>query len=101
MENQVSSAREGDLREAREVCCELMRSFPVDVAEHSAGTTIPCSYHIHYPRPAEDMNAWNLHYLEHHPSIMRTFPNVRGIEIYTSAMMALCHCFARRHKCDS
>jgi hypothetical protein len=29
------------------------------------------------------MNAWNLHYLEHHPSIMRTFPDVRQIEIYT------------------
>ncbi|MGY3528288.1 hypothetical protein [Bradyrhizobium sp. USDA 4452] len=29
------------------------------------------------------MNAWNLHYLEHHPSIMRSFPGVRQIEIYT------------------
>jgi hypothetical protein len=38
---------------------------------------------VHYPGPAEDMNAWNLHYLEHHPSIMRTFPDVRMIEIYT------------------
>ena len=61
----------------------LTRAFPVDVAEHPEGTTVTCSYLVHYPGPAEDMNAWNLHYLEHHPSIMRTFPNVRGIEIYT------------------
>jgi uncharacterized protein (TIGR02118 family) len=61
----------------------LTRSFPVDVAEHPKGTATPCSYLVHYPGPAEDMNAWNLHYLEHHPAIMRTFPGVRQIEIYT------------------
>jgi hypothetical protein len=43
----------------------LTRAFPVDDAAHAPGTVTPCSY------------------LEHHPSIMRTFPNVRGIEIYT------------------
>jgi hypothetical protein len=61
----------------------LTRSFPVDVAEHPKGTATLCSYLVHYPGPTEDMNAWNLHYLEHHPSIMRSFPNVRQIEIYT------------------
>jgi hypothetical protein len=61
----------------------VTRSFPVDVAEYPEGTASPCSYLVHYPGPAENMNAWHLHYLEHHPSIMRTFPNVRQIEIYT------------------
>lgn len=61
----------------------LTRAFPVDDAAHADGTVTPCSYLVHYPGPAEDMNAWNLHYLEHHPSIMRTFPDVRQIEIYT------------------
>jgi uncharacterized protein (TIGR02118 family) len=61
----------------------LTRSFAVDVAEHPKGTATPCSYLVHYPGPAEDMNAWNLHYLEHHPAIMRSFPGVRQIEIYT------------------
>ncbi len=61
----------------------VTRAFPVDVAEHPKGTTAPCSYLVHYPGPAEDMNAWNGHYLEHHPSIMRTFPGVRQVEIYT------------------
>jgi hypothetical protein len=61
----------------------VTRSFPVDVAEHPEGGASPCSYLVHYPGPADDLNAWHLHYLEHHPSIMRTFPNVRQIEIYT------------------
>jgi len=61
----------------------LTRPFPVDVAAHPPGTTTPCSYLVHYPGPADDINAWHLHYLEHHPSIMRTFPDVRQIEIYT------------------
>ncbi|SDH70681.1 hypothetical protein SAMN05216338_101282 [Bradyrhizobium sp. Rc2d] len=61
----------------------LTRSFPVDVAAHPPGTANPCSYLVHYPGSADDINAWHLHYLEHHPSIMRTFPDVRQIEIYT------------------
>ncbi|WP_050628953.1 EthD family reductase [Bradyrhizobium viridifuturi] len=61
----------------------MTRAFPVDDATHADGTVTPCSYLVHYPGRAEDMNAWNLHYLEHHPSIMRTFPGVRQIEIYT------------------
>lgn len=61
----------------------LTRSFPVDVPAHAHDTTTPCSYLVHYPGPAEDMNAWHLHYLEHHPAIMRTFPDVRQVEIYT------------------
>lgn len=61
----------------------LTRAFPVDVAAHPEGTMTPCSYLVHYPGPAQDMNAWHLHYLEYHPAIMRMFPNVRQIEIYT------------------
>jgi len=61
----------------------MTRAFPVDVSEHAAGAENPCSYLVHYPGMAEDLNTWNLHYLEHHPPIMRTFPNVRGIEIFT------------------
>ncbi|WP_050400244.1 hypothetical protein [Bradyrhizobium embrapense] len=61
----------------------VTRAFPVDDATHASGTVTPCSYLVHYPGPADDMNAWNLHYLEHHPTIMRSFPDVRQIEIYT------------------
>jgi hypothetical protein len=61
----------------------VTRSFPVDVAEQPDSAANPCSYLVHYPGPAEDLNAWHLHYLEHHPQVMRTFPGVRQLEIYT------------------
>lgn len=61
----------------------VTRSFPVDLAAHPKDATSLCSYLVHYPGPAEDLNAWHLHYLEHHPRIMRTFPNVRQVEIYS------------------
>ena len=41
------------------------------------------TYLVHYPGQAQDLNAWNTHYLDHHPDIMRTFPGIQGIEIYT------------------
>jgi hypothetical protein len=61
----------------------VTRSFPVDAPEHPSGSEIACSYLVHYPGEAEDLNEWHRHYLEHHPPIMRTFPNVRQIEVYT------------------
>jgi hypothetical protein len=42
---------------------------------------LPCSYVVHYPGPAEDINAWLSHYVAHHPQIMRKFPGIRDIEI--------------------
>ena len=59
------------------------RPYPTPASPAPPRGHSSCSYLVHYPGPAEDMNAWNLHYLEHHPSIMRTFPDVRQIEIYT------------------
>jgi hypothetical protein len=38
---------------------------------------------VHYPGAARDMNAWNAYYCDHHPQIMRTFPGIRTIELYT------------------
>lgn len=62
----------------------LVRRFPVDepaVGQPTRGTR--CSYLVHYPGAAENLNAWLTHYLEHHPGIMRSFPGIREIEIYT------------------
>jgi uncharacterized protein (TIGR02118 family) len=61
----------------------VTRPFPVDDPRHPPGTGSPCSYLVHYPGAAEDLNAWLRHYLEHHPAIMRTFPGIRQIEIFT------------------
>ncbi len=42
-----------------------------------------CSYLVHYPGQAADLSAWHRHYIDHHPPIMRKFPQVREIEICT------------------
>jgi uncharacterized protein (TIGR02118 family) len=44
---------------------------------------LPCSYLVHYPGPAVDLNAWHAHYNTNHPPLMARFPGVRLIEIYT------------------
>lgn len=62
----------------------LVRSFPVDDAHFATPAgSVPCSYLVHYPGAAENLNAWLIHYIEHHPAIMRHFPGIREIEIYT------------------
>lgn len=60
----------------------LVRPFPVDdPAVRPPSDTLPCSYVVHYPGPAEDINAWLSHYIASHPPIMRKFPGIRSIEI--------------------
>ncbi|MFT8243244.1 hypothetical protein [Roseomonas sp. BN140053] len=62
----------------------VRRSFPVpDATIRTASGGLPCSYLVHYPGPAEDMNAWLGHYIRHHPALMAHFPDVREIEIYS------------------
>ncbi len=57
----------------------LNRRFPTP---QPAGVQ-SATYLVHYPGQAQDLNAWNTHYLKHHPHIMQTFPGIQGIEIYT------------------
>jgi hypothetical protein len=54
------------------------RHFPVDA---EAATEPRCSFLVHYPGPAADLNAWLTHYIASHPPIMRRFPGIRQIEI--------------------
>lgn len=60
----------------------LVRPFPVDdpVVRVREGA-LPCSYVVHYPGPAQDLNVWLTHYIAGHPPIMRKFPGIRSIEI--------------------
>ncbi len=59
-----------------------VRPFAVDDAVVRPGASgLPCSYVVHYPGPAADINAWLTHYITSHPPIMRRFPGIRGIEI--------------------
>lgn len=59
-----------------------VRHFPVDDATLDvARNGNPCSYVVHYPGPAQDLNVWMHYYVQHHPDVMRMFPGIRGIEI--------------------
>jgi uncharacterized protein (TIGR02118 family) len=42
-----------------------------------------CSFVVHYPGPAQDMNAWLAHYIAGHPPLFQRLPGIRGIEILT------------------
>lgn len=59
----------------------VVRPFPVPPA--GARTPTRCSYLVHYPGAAADMNAWLRHYVTHHPQLMFDLPGIREIEIYT------------------
>ena len=62
----------------------LARDFWVpDPTLRTPAGALPCTYLVHYPGPAEDLNAWLRHYIANHPPIMARFPGIREIEICT------------------
>ena len=62
----------------------LVRALPIEPLDRELPPRATrCSYLVHYPGQAADLSAWHRHYIDHHPPIMRKFPNVREIEICT------------------
>jgi hypothetical protein len=62
----------------------LVRSFAVPDPQFKTPPGAPhCTYLVSYEGEAEDLNAWHAHYLEHHTAHMATFPDIRGLEVYT------------------
>jgi len=59
--------------------------------------TAPCSYLVHYPGSASDLNAWLVHYLAQHPRIMRDYPGVRQIQVFTRVDWCDAMPWARMH----
>lgn len=57
----------------------LTRDFSVGLPPPSQ--TSYCTYLVHYPGPAQDMNLWHQHYLAGHIPVMRRFPDIRGVEV--------------------
>ncbi|WP_206243602.1 EthD family reductase [Novosphingobium terrae] len=58
------------------------RPFPVEASPpEAAGPS--CAFMVHYHGEPDDAHAWHRFYLQHHPAIMATFPQIRDIEIYT------------------
>lgn len=62
----------------------LARCFPVpDATFRTPPGDLPCTYLVHYPGHAEDLNVWLAYYIEHHPRLMARFPGIREIEVCT------------------
>ena len=59
--------------------CQRRHCFLDGIGDDPVG----CDYLVHYPGPAEDLDAWLRHYLSHHAPIMMTFPNVRSVDVFT------------------
>jgi hypothetical protein len=57
------------------------RTWPVPEPGRPGGRG--CSFVVHYPGPAPDLNAWLAHYMAGHPPLFQRFPGIRGIEILT------------------
>lgn len=60
----------------------LVRRFAVPDAELRTTPGEPfCTYLVHYPGPADDLNVWLRHYLDHHAPVMQSFPEIRALEV--------------------
>lgn len=57
----------------------LARDFAVPQGPDVTGTF--CTFLVHYPGPADDLNHWLQHYIAHHTPVMRRFPGIRGVEV--------------------
>ena len=57
----------------------LSRSFPVLTPPDPTSTF--CTFLVHYPGPAKNLNLWLSHYIAHHTPIMQRFPGLRGLEV--------------------
>lgn len=62
---------------------QAMAVRPFEVPEPRPSGPDATSYVVHYPGPAQDLNAWHAHYIAHHPPIMRRFPGLRELEVLT------------------
>lgn len=62
----------------------IARAFPVpDPGFRTPAGERPCTYLVHYPGWAEDLNAWHTHYLASHTRVMARFPGIREVEVCT------------------
>jgi len=59
------------------------RTWEVPEPSLQATGGLPCSYVVHYPGPAQNLNAWLDHYITGHPPLFQRLPGIRAIEILT------------------
>lgn len=58
----------------------VVRKFK-ETPPQSDADRIFCSYLVHYPGKAEDLNEWLDYYVRNHPQVMQRFPGIREIEV--------------------
>ena len=80
--SKLSATPRSDAASPTRRCCAAASPCPTRRRAPSRGVR-PCSFLVHYPGPASDLNAWNRHYNLYHPPLMARFPGVRLVEIYT------------------
>jgi uncharacterized protein (TIGR02118 family) len=62
----------------------IARAFPVpDPVFRTPPGGRPCTYLVHYPGWAEDLNNWLRHYIDSHTPVMARFPGIREVEVCT------------------
>jgi uncharacterized protein (TIGR02118 family) len=62
----------------------VARSFPVpDPRFDTRSRELPCTYLVHYPGKADDLNLWLAHYYAYHAPLMTRFPGIREVEVAT------------------
>jgi len=62
----------------------IARSFPVpDPVFRTPSGGRPCTYLVHYPGWADDLNSWLTHYIDSHTRVMARFPGIREVEVCT------------------
>lgn len=62
----------------------IARSFLVpDPVFRTPSGESPCTYLVHYPGWADDLNSWLTHYMESHTRVMARFPGIREVEVCT------------------
>lgn len=60
----------------------VARAFPVPDPEFRTPAGAPhCSYLVHYPGAAENLNEWMAYYVANHTREMANFPGIRQIEV--------------------
>jgi hypothetical protein len=68
----------------------VARPFPVlDARFRSSLGEMPCTYLVHYPGKAADLNVWHDYYLHHHPQIMAHFPDKLAFDNAAALIRAL------------
>lgn len=61
----------------------LARSFAVPQPRPWGTASPACGLLVHYPGPAQDLNAWLRHYIQHHTVLLAKFGGIRDVEVCT------------------